>query len=66
MVILATSSTVFGAVSFARLIKRSYLAPDIVTMVLEGRQPSALNRKRLMGVELPLRWADQRVLLGCA
>ena len=51
---------------FARLIKLSYLAPDIVTMVLEGRQPSALSRKRLMGVELPLRWADQRALLGCA
>lgn len=49
----------------ARLIKLSYLAPDIVTMVLEGRQPPTLNRRKLMAVDLPLRWADQRALLGC-
>ena len=50
---------------FARLIKLSYLAPDIVTMVLEGRQPTSLNRRKLMAAELPLRWADQRAMLGC-
>jgi hypothetical protein len=50
---------------FARLIKLSYLAPDIVTMVLEGRQPASLNRRKLMVAELPHRWADQRAMLGC-
>jgi DNA invertase Pin-like site-specific DNA recombinase len=50
---------------FARLVKLSYLAPDIVTMVLEGRQPASLNRRKLMAAELPHRWADQRVMLGC-
>ena len=50
---------------FARLIKLSYLAPDIVTMVLEGRQPASLNRRKLMAIELPAHWADQRALLGC-
>ncbi|GGE15881.1 hypothetical protein GCM10011529_22870 [Polymorphobacter glacialis] len=49
----------------AKLIKLSYLAPDIVTTVLEGRQPPALNRRKLMAVDLPLRWTDQRILLGC-
>jgi hypothetical protein len=49
----------------AKLIKLSYLAPDIVTMVLEGRQPAELTRRRLMSVELPMRWAEQKVLLGC-
>jgi site-specific DNA recombinase len=49
----------------AKLIKLSYLAPDIVIMVLEGRQPAELTRRRLMAVELPMRWAEQRVLLGC-
>ena len=49
----------------AKLIKLSYLAPDIVTMVLEGRQPASLTRRRLMVVELPMRWAEQRVVLGC-
>jgi len=49
----------------SNLIKVSYLAPEIVTMVLEGRQPPTLTRRALMAVELPLRWADQRILLGC-
>jgi DNA invertase Pin-like site-specific DNA recombinase len=49
----------------AKLIKLSYLAPDIVTMVLEGRQPPTLTRRKLMSTELPLRWADQSALLGC-
>ena len=50
---------------FAKLIKLSYLAPDIVTMVLEGRQPTSLTRRRLMMVELPIRWAEQRAVLWC-
>ena len=50
---------------FAKLIKLSYLAPDIVTLVLEGRQPTSLTRRRLMVVELPMRWAEQRAVLGC-
>ena len=50
---------------FARLIKLSYLAPDIVTMVLEGRQPVSLNRRKLMAIELPIHWVDQRGMLGC-
>ena len=50
----------------AKLIKLSYLAPDIVTMVLEGHQPPMLTRRMLMTVHLPLRWADQRSLLKCS
>jgi hypothetical protein len=34
-------------------------------MVLEGRQPASLNRRKLMAAELPHRWADQRAMLGC-
>ena len=49
----------------AKLIKLSYLAPNIVTMGLEGRQPAGLTRRRLMAVELPMRWTDQRAVLGC-
>ena len=49
-----------------RLIKLSYLAPDIVAMILDGRQPPRLNRRALMAVDLPLGWADQRTQLGCA
>ena len=49
----------------SRLIKLSYLAPDIVAMLLEGRQPASLTRRRLMAAELPLAWSEQRTLLGC-
>jgi site-specific DNA recombinase len=50
---------------YAQLVRLSFLAPDIVAMILEGRQPASLNRRKLMAVDLPLAWADQRVALGC-
>jgi hypothetical protein len=54
-----------GAVS--RVLPLAYLAPDIVEMILEGRQPPGLTAKRLRGMpELPLDWAEQRRLLGFA
>lgn len=37
----------------AKLIMLSYLAPDIVTTVLEGRQPADLTRRRLTGIHPP-------------
>ncbi len=50
----------------ARLIKLSYLAPDIVTMILDGRQPARLTRRALMAIDLPVGWTEQRSQLGCA
>lgn len=47
-------------------MRLSYLAPDIVTAILEGRQPSTLNRKMLAAVALPLDWSEQRKMLGFA
>ena len=49
----------------SRLIKLSYLAPDIVAMAIDGRQPASLTRRRLMATELPLAWSEQRTMLGC-
>jgi site-specific DNA recombinase len=41
------------------------LAPDIVTAILEGRQPAGLTRTKLSRVKnLPLAWSDQRKMLG--
>ena len=48
----------------ARLVALSCLAPDIVTAIVEGRQPQGLSARRLLEIELPLAWADQRALLG--
>jgi len=50
---------------FRVLLRISYLAPDIVAAVLEGRQPVQLNRQRLArATSLPINWDDQRLALG--
>ncbi|QGN55449.1 recombinase family protein [Novosphingobium sp. Gsoil 351] len=49
-----------------RVLALACLAPDIVTAILEGRQPIGLSSTLLMRTDLPLDWAEQRVLLGFA
>ncbi len=50
-----------------RLARLSYLAPDIVGAVLDGRQPPELNGRRLLRIaDLPLDWGTQRRRLGVA
>ena len=48
------------------LLRLPWLAPDIITAVVNGRQPPQLNAKKLMRVtaHLPTDWAEQRALLG--
>lgn len=50
--------------TFARLLRLNYLAPDIVTAILDGRQPAGINRRSLLNASLPMDWAMQRRLLG--
>ncbi len=45
-------------------LRLSFLAPDIVAAILAGRQPKALTRKRLAGIDLPIDWHQQRTMLG--
>jgi site-specific DNA recombinase len=46
-----------------RLLRFTYLAPDIVEAIIEGRQPRTLTVKLLLrGIHLD--WADQRAALG--
>ncbi len=47
-----------------RVIRLNYLAPDIITAILDGRQPANLTRKRLLYASLPMDWGQQRALLG--
>ena len=50
-----------------RLAKLSYLAPDIIGAIMEGRQPPSLSGRRLLRMaELPLAWPAQRQALGFA
>jgi site-specific DNA recombinase len=50
---------------FWQLLRVSWLAPDIITAIAEGRQPAALTGRRLLrAVDVPLAWDEQRRLLG--
>src|SRR5690349_14718512 len=52
---------------FTRLVRLSYLAPDITQAVLDGRQPRDLTAEKLLEhSRLPLAWHDQRTVLGFA
>ena len=47
------------------LVRISFLAPDIVAAILEGRQPGTLTRQKLARMtDLPLEWQAQREVLG--
>jgi DNA invertase Pin-like site-specific DNA recombinase len=48
-----------------RLLRLTFLAPDIVTAILEGRQPVELTANKLMAdTRLAIDWAEQRRALG--
>jgi site-specific DNA recombinase len=52
---------------FTRLVRLSYLAPDIAQAILDGQQPPDLTVEKLLEhSRLPLAWHDQRIVLGFA
>jgi hypothetical protein len=52
---------------FTRLVRLSYLAPDITQAILDGRQPRDLTADKLLAhSRLPLAWDEQRRVLGFA
>jgi site-specific DNA recombinase len=52
---------------FTRLVRLSYLAPDITEAILDGRQPADLITDKLLAhSRLPLGWHEQRTVLGFA
>ena len=52
---------------FTRLVRLSYLAPDITQAILDGRQPRDLTAEKLLAhSRLPLAWHEQRTVLGFA
>ncbi len=51
--------------SVSRILPLAWLAPDITTAILEGRQPTDLSAKTLRNLrDLPLDWVQQRAKLG--
>jgi hypothetical protein len=52
---------------FTRVVRLSYLAPDITQAILDGRQPHDLTADKLLAhSRLSLAWPDQRTALGFA
>lgn len=48
-----------------RLARLRFLAPDIITSIVHGRQPVELTARSLMRIsELPMCWKEQRRVLG--
>jgi len=51
----------------SRLLPLAFLAPEIVTAIVEGRQPIDLTTEKLIKkIDLPLDWTDQKRALGFA
>lgn len=51
-------------VRMMKVAKLACLAPDIVTAIVEGRQPLKLTPGKLLAADLPLAWAEQKRVLG--
>jgi site-specific DNA recombinase len=50
----------------AKLIRLSWLSPEIATAIVEGRQPRGLTARKLLEGELPLEWQAQEDALCVA
>ncbi len=48
----------------SRLLPLAYLAPDLVQVILDGRQPPAMSLQAFTARPLPRRWEDQRRLVA--
>ncbi len=50
---------------FTRILRLSFLAPDLVKAILRDPHPIELSAKRLANdIRLPIAWDEQRTLLG--
>ncbi len=47
----------------AKLLPLAYLAPELTTAIIQGRQPRGLTLSALTAQPLPLHWDDQRQLI---
>jgi site-specific DNA recombinase len=55
----------YGREYLADMLRTSFLAPSVISAILEGRQPPALTRKQLVtSNRIPLDWNEQRRMFG--
>jgi hypothetical protein len=56
-----------GGSYFTRILRLSFLAPEVVKTILRDRHPLELTAKKLAGdTHLPIAWEEQRARLGIA
>ncbi|WP_164115360.1 hypothetical protein [Sphingorhabdus sp. Alg239-R122] len=67
-IVLGASSPMVAGYSdrhLHQLTRLSYLAPDIISAIVDGNQPAHLTGRKLLRMgALPLCWAEQRAALG--
>ena len=57
----------YGKRHLWQLLRISWLAPDILSAMVEGRQPTSLTgRDLLRATNIPLDWTSQRAFFGFA
>ena len=57
----------YSARHLNQLVRLSYLAPDIITAIINGTQPPELTGRQIMRKNnIPLDWASQRIIFGFA
>ena len=49
-----------------KLVRLSWLSPNIIEAIVDGRVPPRMTRKRLLDIDLPISWSEQEKLLGFA
>jgi hypothetical protein len=61
---IATSRKITSSYA-TRLLRLSFLSPELVKMILDGRQPPTLTARRLLAdTRLPIAWEDQLAALS--
>jgi site-specific DNA recombinase len=52
--------------TMAKLLRLSWLSPDLVDAIADGSQSKSMTRARLLDAELPIDWAEQKASFGFA
>ena len=47
-----------------KVLHMTYLAPDIVTAIVDGVYPQTLSLRKILESEIPLLWSQQRLKYG--
>jgi hypothetical protein len=54
-----------GGSYFTRVLRLSFLAPEVVKAILRDRHPIELNARKLVNdIRVPIAWDQQRALIG--